>query len=155
MSFEKKSLCIVVPLDPTKGPCYIEPVHDYKSDENLDQIYKITVRDQDWVNLAADGCIAWDHEISCTTYSNKELEHWENRLHEVCTLRCNMMTKLLHCVSSKVRNLPYYNGLTNIDKFLDAFERKVFEKHLFQVLDLALRTMSARWWSMHKGNFNR
>ena len=65
MSFEKKSLCIVVPLDPTKGPCYIEPVHDYKSDENLDQIYKITVRDQDWVNLAADGYIAFKFQLKC------------------------------------------------------------------------------------------
>ena len=42
MIFEKKSLCIIVPLDPTKGLCYIEPVYDYHSDDDLDCIYKIT-----------------------------------------------------------------------------------------------------------------
>lgn len=50
MSFEIKSLRVVVPLNPTEGPHYTEPVHDYESDNDLDQIYKITTRDQDWVN---------------------------------------------------------------------------------------------------------
>ena len=41
-----------------------------------------------------------------------------------------MMTKSLCCVSSKVISLPYYDGLTNVDKFLDAYEREVPEKLL-------------------------
>ena len=61
--------------------------------------------------------------------SDEELEHWQNQLHEVSTLRCNMMTKSLHCVSFKVRDLPHYDGLTDVDCFLDAFEREVLEKH--------------------------
>lgn len=48
MSFERKSLHVVVPSDPVEGLRYTEPVHDYEeSDDDLDQIYKITVRDQD------------------------------------------------------------------------------------------------------------
>lgn len=44
MSFERKSLRVVVPLDPTEGPHYTEPVHDYEeSDDELDQIFKITM----------------------------------------------------------------------------------------------------------------
>jgi len=50
-----------------------------------------------------------------------------------------MITKSLHCVSLKVRNLPYYDGLTNVYKFLDAFEREVPKEHCFEPLDLALR----------------
>jgi len=46
-------------------------------------------------------------------------------------LHCNMMTKSLHCMSSEVRNLPSYDGLTDVDIFLDAFEREVPEKHHF------------------------
>jgi len=42
MIFEKKSLCVVVPLDPAEGLRYIEPVCDYESDDDLDCIYKIT-----------------------------------------------------------------------------------------------------------------
>lgn len=50
--------------------------------------------------------------------------------------------------------MPYYDGLTNVDKFLDAFQREVQEKHRFQAWDLALRAMPSRWWGMHKDNFN-
>jgi len=57
-------------------------------------------------------------------------------------------------VSLEVRNLPYYDGLTDVDKFLDAFEREVPEDHVFQALDLALLTMPTQWWCMHKDNFD-
>ena len=43
MSFERKFLRVVVPLDPVEVLCYTEPVHDYESDDDLDQIYKITM----------------------------------------------------------------------------------------------------------------
>lgn len=66
MSFERNSLCVVVPLHPTEGPHYAEPIYDYESDDDLDQIYKIMARDKYWVNLKTDGCIAWDRESSCT-----------------------------------------------------------------------------------------
>ena len=36
MIFEKKSLCVVIPLDPTEGSHYIEPVHDYERNDDLD-----------------------------------------------------------------------------------------------------------------------
>jgi len=42
MIFEKKALRVVVPLDSAEGSCYTETVHDYESDDDLDQIYKIT-----------------------------------------------------------------------------------------------------------------
>lgn len=53
-------------------------------------------------------------------------------------LRCNMMPKSLHYVSSEVINLPYYDGIIVVDKFLDAFEKEAPEKRHFQALDLAL-----------------
>lgn len=43
MIFEKKSLYVVVPLDPTEGPGYTEMVRDYENDDDLDHIYKITM----------------------------------------------------------------------------------------------------------------
>jgi len=65
-----------------------------------------------------------------------------------------MMTISLCCVSSEVRNLPYYNGFTDIYKILDAFEIEVPEDHRFHVLDLALCTTLTRWTSMHKDRFD-
>ena len=42
MIFEKKSLRVVVPLDPIEGSHYTNLMRDYESDEDLDCIYKIT-----------------------------------------------------------------------------------------------------------------
>ena len=39
MVFEKKSLYVVVPLDPAEGARYTEPVHNDDSDDELDFIY--------------------------------------------------------------------------------------------------------------------
>lgn len=55
MIFENKSLRVIAPLDPAEASNYTKLVHDYKSDEDLDCIYKITTQNQDWVNLTVDG----------------------------------------------------------------------------------------------------
>ena len=69
-------------------------------------------------------------------------------------MNCNMMTRSLHCVSSKERNIPIYDGLNEVDILLDAFEREVPEKQCFQALDWVLRAMLARWWGTHKESFD-
>ena len=43
MIFEKKSLRIVVPLDPVEVVRYIEPMQDDDNDGDLDYIYQITM----------------------------------------------------------------------------------------------------------------
>ena len=55
MIFENKSLCVIVPLDHAKGLRYTKSVCDYESDDDLDCIYKIISRDQDWVDPTTDG----------------------------------------------------------------------------------------------------
>lgn len=56
MSIEINSLRVIVPLDPIEGVCYTEPVCNYEeSDDELNQIYKIIMWDQDWINPMADG----------------------------------------------------------------------------------------------------
>ena len=52
--------------------------------------------------------------------SDEEVEQWQNWLYEVTTLNCNIMTWLLRCVSLEERNLPTYDGLNEVDTFLDA-----------------------------------
>ena len=54
-----------------------------------------------------------------------------------------MMMKALCYVSSEVRKLPYYDGLTDVDIFLDEFECEVIEDHCFQALELTLRATPA------------
>lgn len=43
-------------------------------------------------------------------------------------LNCNMMVRSLCCVTTEVRDLPMYNGLTAVDEFLNKFEREVLEQ---------------------------
>lgn len=64
-----------------------------------------------------------------------------------------MMTKSLHCVSFEIEHLPTYDGLTDVDCFLDAFEREVSKKHCFHAFDCVLRAMPIRWWGTYKDNF--
>ena len=46
MTFEKKSLRVIVLLDPAEGVCDTNIVGDYvESDNEMDQIYKITKQD--------------------------------------------------------------------------------------------------------------
>lgn len=58
MVFEKKSLCVVVPLDLVEGSRYKKLLCDDESDDELDYIYKITTQERDWVNLIIDGQIS-------------------------------------------------------------------------------------------------
>ena len=60
----------------------------------------------------------------------EELEHWQNQLHEVTMLRCNMMTWSLHYVSSEVQNLPTYDGFNDVDVFLDVLSLRLSLKLL-------------------------
>ena len=55
MVFEKHGLRVVVPLDPAKGAQYIEPVCDDYDDEEIDHIYMLTMRDEEWIKPIADG----------------------------------------------------------------------------------------------------
>jgi len=44
MIFEKRSLRVVVPLDPAEGSRYTKSVHDNDNDDDIDCIYKIPTR---------------------------------------------------------------------------------------------------------------
>jgi len=145
MIFEKMFLRIVVPLEPTEGAHYTEPVCDDGSDNELDCIYKITVQDQDWVNLTTDGRISWEGASSYTLNSNEEVERWHNRLNEVTMLNCSMIIRSLHCVTTQAQDLPTYDGSTVVDEFLSKFESAVVEQQLFDALKWALHTTPMHW----------
>ena len=144
LTFEKRSQCVVVPLDPADGERYNEPVCDDDSDDDLNCIYKITAREQDWVNPTADKRISWERESSCTSDSDGEIERWQNQLHKVTTLNCNMMMRLMRCISMEVRELPMYDGLSEVDDFLNRFEREVSEQQRFEALKWVLCATTAR-----------
>ena len=68
-------------------------------------------------------------------------------------MNCNMMTRSLHCVLMEARDLPMYDGLSEVDDFLNIFEREVLEQQHFNALKWVLCTTPARWWGMYQGSF--
>lgn len=70
------------------------------------------------MNPTVDGRISWERNSSCTLDLEEEVEHWQNWLHEVTTLNCNMMIRSLRYVTTKARELPTYDGVTAVDEFL-------------------------------------
>jgi len=52
-----------------------------------------------------------------------------------------------------VRDIPMYDGLSEVDDFLNKFERYVLEQQRFDALKWVLCDMPTRWWGMHQKRF--
>ena len=75
MIFEGKDLRIIIPLDPSQGERYTEPLWDEDQDV-LDHIYNITAKEEDYVDSNAKGIMDWQCDSSYMTDSNDGLENW-------------------------------------------------------------------------------
>ena len=93
--------------------------------EDVDHIYKLTARDEDWINPMMDGVICREKDSECFSDSNGEMENWKNQLHNVSALRRLRVTRDFHCISSKVRDLPYFDDFGSIKEFFRAFQAEV------------------------------
>ena len=109
-------------------------------------------KEQDCVNPTTKGKLTWEHDNSCASNSEEELENWHNRIHEVSTRNCAQVTKSVFCMTSEVCNLPSYDVLGDVNIFLDEYEEQVPENQRLLALDIALKVTPARWWGAHKKN---
>lgn len=82
------------------------------------------------MNPTMDGRILWEHESSCTSDSNEETKIWQNWLHELTMLNCNMMIISLLCVATEARNLPMYDKLSEVDDFLKKMKEKYWNSNV-------------------------
>lgn len=46
MTFEKKELGVIFPLDSTEGARYTKPIRDYYKEEDIKKIYNLILRDE-------------------------------------------------------------------------------------------------------------
>lgn len=76
MTFEKKSLRVVVPLDLAEGECYTEPMRDEGSADKLDDIYHIIVKKLVLVHSTKYQVVAWECGSTCIVDSNEEIKRW-------------------------------------------------------------------------------
>ena len=76
MTFEKKSLRVVVPLDLAEGERYTEPLCDEENNDELDFIYQIMVQNPSQMHYNDNRRTSWEHESICTIDFEEETEHW-------------------------------------------------------------------------------
>ena len=74
MNFEKKSLRVVVPLDPAEGECYTKPVCNEETNDELDCIYQIVVQNPGQMHYNDNRRTSWERESICTIDSEEETE---------------------------------------------------------------------------------
>jgi hypothetical protein len=59
MKFEKYGLRVIAPLDPYEGPRYTEPIREEDHRFELENIYKLTTKHQDYINPTTNGNLSW------------------------------------------------------------------------------------------------
>jgi hypothetical protein len=55
MTFKVDGLRVIAPMDPDEGRRYTKPIREEDCTYELDHIYKLTTRQQDYINPTIDG----------------------------------------------------------------------------------------------------
>jgi hypothetical protein len=138
MTFEGHNIRIIAPLDPSMGPRYIEPIRAEEEAKEIDDLYKMTMTQDYYINPTADGTLSWRYASSCTFDSEAGLENWQNRMHEISTRRCTHLTKSLHWIGIEVCEVPIFDGLFDIQEFLQDYEAQIPLSQRLKTLDVSL-----------------
>jgi hypothetical protein len=75
MTFESREYRVIAPLDPSEGERFVEPT--CLELEEIIQLYRTTVRSEDYVNPIPYGMLSWRSITSCALDSDKGLENWK------------------------------------------------------------------------------
>jgi hypothetical protein len=116
MTFESEEYMVIAPLDPLEGQRFVEPT--CLDLEEINQFYRTTVRNEDYVNPTTDGILSWRIITSCVTDLDIGLENWQQRLQEVSTRRCARIDPIVRWVGMEIREPPSFHGVNDIESFL-------------------------------------
>ena len=78
------------------------------------------------------------------------LKNWKKYMHEVSFKKCVLIMQLLCHVVTEIVELPIYEGILELSRFLMEFQEKVAEPQQLLVLEEALKATPAHWWVTHK-----
>ena len=76
MNFEGHNIRIISPLDPSMGPRNTKPIRVEEEVRDIDDFYKVTSTQDDYINPTTDGTLRWHYASSCTLESEEVLENW-------------------------------------------------------------------------------
>jgi hypothetical protein len=125
MTFERDGLRVIAPLDLDEVQRYTEPIREEDHTYELENIYKLTTRQHDYINPMDDGNLSFESDSVCSSDSEEALENWKNHMYEVSTRRCARMTREACWVGTTMSNLPTFDGLNPLETFLLDFEESV------------------------------
>jgi hypothetical protein len=80
MIFEAGNFRLVSPLDPSDCEMYVEPMPDSVLGDDVNHLYRTTIREKNYVNPTIDGVLSWSIN-SDISYSNTGVENWQQILH--------------------------------------------------------------------------
>jgi hypothetical protein len=75
MIFESGEYIVIAPLDPSEGRRHVEPAMDNIITEYMNQLYRTTACEYDYIKPNADGMLNWRSIIYCASDSNIGLEN--------------------------------------------------------------------------------
>jgi hypothetical protein len=75
MMFEGDGLRIIANLDPDEGQRYTEPIREEDHAYELENIYKLIARQQDYINPTTDENLSWRSDSACSSDSEEALEN--------------------------------------------------------------------------------
>jgi hypothetical protein len=66
MEFEGDGHRVISPLDPDEGRRYTEPIREEDHAYELENIYRLIARQQDYINPMEDGNLSWRTDNACS-----------------------------------------------------------------------------------------
>jgi hypothetical protein len=75
IKFERDGLRVIAPLDRDEVQRYIDPIREEDHAYELENIYKLTTKQQDYINPTVDGNLSWRSDNACSSDSEEALEN--------------------------------------------------------------------------------
>jgi hypothetical protein len=75
MMFEGYGLRVITPLYLDEGQRYTKPIREEDHAYELENIYKLTVRQHDYINPTMNGDLSWRSDNACSSDSKEALEN--------------------------------------------------------------------------------
>jgi hypothetical protein len=139
MIVEGNGLRVIAPLYPNECHRYTKPIREEDHAYELENIYKLTSRQQNYINPTTDGNLRFQSESAFSSDSEEALENWQNRMYEAYVRRCVRLKREVCWIDTKVSNLPTFDGLNHLETFFLEFEEILSVQQRLLALDEYLK----------------
>ena len=104
---------------------------------------------EDYINSTTRGTISWRSVQSFDLASKIAWDDWQRGGYETNTRRCANI-RGVNRIGTEVRGYPTLSNMHVVNTFIAKVEEKVPIEHRVPIMDVALQSMSERWWVNHR-----